>query len=95
MPANPEVDAWFAELEPRANGPGGPLTIADQIDYTFVSVKPAFVLIPGISEQDCLPVGMRYVPGSYSASTDVPLAGPGVLPTHDTDPWFFSRPGHR
>src|SRR5262249_57586231 len=35
----------------------------------------------------------RYIPGSYSASTDFPLPGPGVLPTTDTQPGFTVSAG--
>ena len=66
--------------QPQVNGPSGPLTIGDRIDYTIVNVKEAqLTFVDGVMV-DCMPAGFHYIPGSYSASTDIPLPGPGVLP---------------
>ena len=67
--------------QPQVNGPSGPLTIGDRVDYTLVNVKdPQLTFIDG-SMIECLPAGFRYIPGTYSAASDIPLPGPGVLPT--------------
>jgi uncharacterized repeat protein (TIGR01451 family) len=79
--------------QPRVNGPSGPLTIGDRIDYTIVNIKPAQLTFVDTSLFECLPAGFRYIPGSYSASTDVPLPGPGTLPTTDTSPGFILSAG--
>lgn len=70
--------------QPQVNGAGGRVTIGDQVDYTITFVLPPNATFPNGEIRDCLPLGFRYLTGSYSFTTPgLPLPGPGVMPAND------------
>ncbi len=75
--------------QPQVNGLGGPVTIGDQVDYTITFVLPPNTTFPNGEIRDCLPLGFRYLIGSYSYSfPGLAFPGPGALPLTDAGAGF-------
>lgn len=78
-----------AVIEPRANGAGGRITIGDQVRYTLTYNIPGNTTIYEGQLRDCLPLGFRYVPGSYAGSVAFgTLPNPANFALLDTHPNF-------
>ncbi|MCX7681916.1 MAG: hypothetical protein N2508_08130, partial [Anaerolineae bacterium] len=64
------------------------LRIGDIVTYTIVNAVPPGLVIPWPYQYDLLPVGFRYITGTFAVATNLPFVGSSLTDT--LTPPFFS-----
>ncbi|MCX7683126.1 MAG: hypothetical protein N2508_14365, partial [Anaerolineae bacterium] len=69
----------FAKQASPPSTTNNPLRIGDVVTYTIVTTVPPGIYVPWPFQYDDLPLGVRYVTGTFSVTSTMPFIGPNPL----------------